>query len=199
MLPLNDSEKITRLDDRELVELLLQTNSLQERRQLQEEFYNRYARKIYHRCLGIVKNPEEAKDLSHDILVKIFLNLDKYKGSGPLYAWVFAITYNHCINFLEKRKRWRMEELDDRLLHLEGEEAEREQRLLKELRLTRLEHVFDRLNLEDRTILLMYYKDQMPVKTIAAILKIGESAVKMRLKRSRDRLAKLLTKIESHE
>ncbi len=199
MILLNDSEKITGLDDRELVALLLSTPSVEERRKLQEEFYNRYARKIYNRCLGIVKNPEEAKDLSHDILVKIFLNLDKYKGAGPLYAWVFAITYNHCISFLEKRKRWRMEELDDQLHRLEADDTEREQRLLKELRLTQLEHVFDRLSLEDRTILLMYYKDQMPVKTIAAILKIGQSAVKMRLKRSRDRLAKLMTKIDSHE
>ena len=43
---------------------------------------------------------------------------------------------------------------------------------------------------------MMYYQDDMSIKQIAESFAIGESAVKMRLKRSRDHLAELITELE---
>ena len=72
-------------------------------------------------------------------------------------------------------------------------------KFLQELQLDQLEILFRQLKGDDKIILLMRYQDSMSVKQIAATLGIGESAVKMRLKRSRDRLAELLKSSQYEE
>jgi len=146
------------LTDKQLVKAILSAKDPTIKRQLQEDLYHRFADKIYFKCFNIVKSKEIAKDLTHDIIIKIFFNLGKYSGKSEFYSWVAAITYNHCINWLNKEKKLQVAQL---------KEAE-------------------------KIVLLMRYQDGLAVKNIANILKIGESAVKMRLKRGRDHLIRLV-------
>ena len=186
------------LSDKELAGAILHATENSQRRQLQEELYDRYAEKIFFKSLSIVNNRDTAKDLTHDVLVKIFLRLGSYRGDSPFGGWVMAVTYNHCISYLEKEKRLRWEDFDSHQFEMAVDDIESENNILLELQLTQLEQLLDELNDSDRLILLMRYQDAMPVKEIADILQIGESAVKMRLKRSRDRLAELF-KEKIHE
>ena len=59
----------------------------------------------------------------------------------------------------------------------------------------RLEELMDRLAADDKSILLMYYMDDLSVKEIMSNWSLGESAVKMRLKRARIRLRELYDEI----
>lgn len=179
------------LPDKELVAAILIETNKERQRIMQEELYDRYAGKIFFKCLSIVKNRETAKDLAHDILVKMFLKLKDYKSISPFYGWVFAITYNHSISYLQKQKRIVLEDVEAGEFNLTTDEIEAENQELKELQLTQLERMVEELSEIERLILFMRYQDGMPVKEIASALQIGESAVKMRLKRSRDRLAEL--------
>ena len=76
------------------------------------------------------------------------------------------------------------------------DDIELENKLLKDLQLNQLEKLFKELKADEKMVLLMRYQDGMSVKQISTSLSIGESAVKMRLKRSRDRLAELLKQAE---
>lgn len=134
-----------------------------------------------------------SRDLAHDIMIKIFMNLSKFKGTSDFSFWVKSITYNYCMDHLKKKKRLRFDELDnDRFEQVDTNDIELENKILKEIQLEQLEVLFEELKPDDKMILLMRYQDGMSVKEIASTLEVGQSAVKMRLKRSRDRLAELL-------
>jgi len=184
--------RIKDITDEELVKKILNSKNKKEQRSLQEDLYSRYIKKVFFKCVSIVKNRETAKDLAHDIMVKMFLNLSKFKGEAPFGSWISSITYNHCINFLRKEKKIRFEDIEDIKEKIADNVEETEEKELLEMKLNQLEQIFQYLSEDEKLILLMRYQDGMPIKLIATKLKIGESAVKMRLKRSRDHLAKLL-------
>lgn len=175
--------------DEEIIDIILH----QKKKELLEILYDRYSSKIYYKCLRITKDQETSKDLAHDILVKIFLNLSKFKGTSAFSLWVHSITYNHCMDYLKKRKRLKFEDYDTQTYEqVSIDEIELENKVLAELKLSQLEALLKELKEEEKIILFMRYQDGMSVKQIAGTLSMGESAVKMRLKRSRDRLAQLL-------
>lgn len=182
------------ISDKKIVEQIIATGNME----LFHVLYDRYVDKVYRKCLLLTKDKEVSKDLTHDILIKVFLNLSKLKKITNFSLWVHSITYNHCIDYLRLKNKFKHEDYDEALFeNITEEEIEREQQELKELRLSELEVVFEQLNQEERLILLMRYKDGLSIKAIAKAFEVGESAVKMRLKRSRDHLAALLTKINS--
>lgn len=182
------------LTDRELVSHILETAQEARKRRGQEELYRRYSGKVYYKCLTIVKDPEVAKDMAHDIFVKIFLRLDRYKGQANFYSWVFAITYNHCFDFLRQKKKMYTVEVTEMHTELAEDTAELEHKLLKEANLEIMEGAMQQLSEMERTMLTMFYQDGMSIKMMAKVLGLGESAIKMRLKRSRNKLAQLIQK-----
>lgn len=174
------------LTDRQLVAEIVGGNA-----QLLNVLYERYSSKVYYKCLSITKNKDSAKDLSHDILIKVFTNLHKYKGTADFSFWIYAITYNTCMTALRKAKRTLVEELVETADAIDLSEIDINEKILLELRLNHLKVLLKQLNADDRLLLLMRYQDGMSVKQIGEVLQLQESAVKMRLKRSRDRLATL--------
>ena len=159
---------------------------------LLSELYNRYAAKIYYKCLSLVKNSDRAQDMAHDVFIKVSINLNRYKGTADVSFWIYAITYNHCIAQLKKEKRLRFDPLDERLEVEDASEHDLLAKVVSDLRLTQLKQLIARLKKEEELLLLMRYQDGMSIKQISAILKIGESAVKMRLNRVRKHLASIL-------
>lgn len=186
-----DSPPPSSLSDTELVEGIGKGN-----RKLLNELYNRYATKIYYKCLSMVKDSNLAQDMSHDVFIKVSTNLHKYKGTSDLSFWIYAITYNHCISHLRKAKRIRFDPIDEKLDPEDHGEQELTEKLVRDLKLTQLKKLIKKLKPDEEVILLMRYQDGMNIKQIASILQIGESAVKMRLKRVRTRLAELFNELD---
>ncbi len=188
------SEKITldRLSDEEIVGRIINGEQ-----QLLDQLYDRYSGKIFHKCLSIIKNREAAKDCTHDIMVKIFMNLSKFQGKSAFSLWVHSISYNFCMDYLSKQKRLDFSDYSENDYDSVASDDEAlENKLLQDLKLTQLEEVFEYLNPDEKMILMMRYQDGMSVRDIAESFDIGESAVKMRLKRSRARLADLIEELE---
>ena len=184
-----------RLSDNELVTSILEFQNRNQVREYQHILYNRYVDRVYAKCISLITNSEIAKDLTHDIFVKVFINLNKFRNESPFFSWVFAITYNHCFNYLQKVKRIRIENLETYGIDYSIEEIEQSHNELHEIHLQQLEALITRIQESERIILFMRYWDGMSVKQIGEVLGIGESAVKMRIKRSRDHLADLLMKL----
>jgi RNA polymerase sigma-70 factor (ECF subfamily) len=192
----NDSLTFRAFTDQELISSILAEPDRNQCRLMQEELYERYVDKVYFKCISIVKDTHLAQDLTHDILVKVLIRLKDFKGASPFYGWVSAITYNSCMTFLKHRIRDRTIDLDHVDTDLAEEDIENENIELREIQLEQLEKIMDELHEKDRMILLMRYEDDLSIVEISQILDLGESAVKMRLKRSRDRLAELFKSLE---
>lgn len=186
------STEVSRLTDEEIVERILQHNE-QSRASGLEVLYDRYSPKVFHKCLSLIKDREAAKDCTHDIMVKVFMNLANFKGRSAFSLWVHSITYNYCMDYLQKQKRFDFSEYaETEYDNLASDDESLEIKKLQDLKLTQLEEMLERLHPDERLLLMMRYQDGMGVKEIAEMLGVGESAVKMRLKRTRDRLAELI-------
>jgi RNA polymerase sigma-70 factor (ECF subfamily) len=76
----------------------------------------RYQRKVYSIAYNVVRNHEDAMDLSQDAFVKVFKNLQGFQGQSSFYTWLYRIVVNLGIDHLRKRGRVRHVDYDDKFL-----------------------------------------------------------------------------------
>ena len=173
------------LKDEELVKTIIETkNTL-----LFGIIYDRYANKIYTKCTGFSRSDDEAADLTQDVFLMIFVKMGSFKGDSKFSSWVYALTYNFCVNYVNRNKERKMSEKSENLdANDPGMSIHVEDRSLFHLRSDKLKTVLEQIAPEDKAILLLKYQDDVPIKELCTILNIGESAVKMRLKRAKARL-----------
>ena len=88
------------MSERELVALCSKSD-----RSAFKELYTRYAAKVLALCFRYVNDREEAEDLMHDTMLKVFGAIGRfnYKGEGSLYAWIRRIAVNLSIDRIRKR------------------------------------------------------------------------------------------------
>lgn len=152
--------------------------------------YSRYASKIFSKCISLLKDEALAKDATQEIFTKIFLNLSRFGEKSKFSTWVYSITYNYCIDYIRKMKKKdlfsdEMEKVAD--VVDEGPEVDEE---LLQLEVGQLREVLDNIPIGDKTILLMKYQDELSIREIAGMLGKTESAVKMQIKRAKERAKK---------
>ena len=158
--------------------------------------YDRYSNKVYRKCLSFFKDEAIAQDMVQDIFLKVFFQLSKFKGRSRFSTWLYAITYNYCVEYYRRNSKYSMVEVEDR--HVGAEDDNQEDEIL-EYRVAHLKRAMEQIAVEDKMILLMKYQDDTSIKDIMGHLKISESAVKMRLARARSRVRDLIKEMEKEE
>lgn len=159
--------------------------------------HDRYAAKIFSKAITMLRDPDQAQDATQEIFTKIFLNLDKFKGNSKFSTWVYSVTYNFCIDKIRKEKRSR-ELFADELENppdLPTDEEDENAGELATMQVAELRNVLRQMSDADRTVLLMKYKDGVKITTIAKLLGKNESAVKMQLKRAKEKAKRLYEKM----
>ena len=147
--------------------------------------YNRYSSKVYAKCISLLKDEGLARDATQEIFTKIFLNLARFGQRSRFSTWVYSITYNYCIDFLQKRQKQQAlfsEELDNPPDLADDEISDK---VLLEMEVKTLKNVLNEIPAGDKAVLLMKYQDDMSIKEIASVLDKSESAVKMKIKRAK--------------
>jgi RNA polymerase sigma factor (sigma-70 family) len=168
--------------DEQLVRLYVDT----QRNTFFEALYERYADKVYRKCLSFVKDQAKAEDFTHDIFLKLIVRIGTFKETSKFSTWLFSITYNYCMDQLRLNKKMAEDELTETMdVAEESEDIEG-----IEMDAKRLRQVLESISPEERTILLMKYQDDFSIKDIADTFGLTESAVKMRLKRTKEKLKK---------
>ncbi len=156
----------------------------------------RYKKKIVQRCQSMVKDEDAAQDLTQEVFIKVFLKLDSYRQESKFSVWLDAIVHNTCLDYLRKSKKNYHEKITEKLADSVEDLSEGETELSQELSLQILEELLVQIPPEDKMILLLKYHEKIPIKGIQTALNLGESAVKMRLKRARERVNKLYQKLK---
>lgn len=173
------------LSDEELVKLIIESRNTK----IYGILYDRYSQKVYSRCLKFVSQVEEAQDLTHDLFIKVFYNLSKFQNKSSFSTWLYAVTYNHCLDYLNKKNKLPFEN-EERLLDSTPDSSieEIEDSEIFALKAEKLKIAMERVDSKDRMILLMKYLDESSIKDIATVLQLSESAVKMRINRAKRRI-----------
>jgi RNA polymerase sigma factor (sigma-70 family) len=169
--------------DEELVRLYVDT----QRNQYFEALYSRYCDKVYRKCLSFTKDPARAEDFTHDIFLKLIVKLGGFKEQAKFSTWLFSVTYNYCTDHTRVRRGSEvLAESIERLPDVEDDnEAE-----IAEMEAAGLRRALEHLTPDEKSLLMMKYQDDFSIRDIADMSKITESAVKMRLKRAKDKLRK---------
>src|SRR5580704_14260904 len=72
----------------------------------------RHRDKVYARAFSMMRNEEEALDLSQDAWVKGWQRLAQFQGDSSFITWMTRIVINLCLDQLRKQKRHRLESID---------------------------------------------------------------------------------------
>jgi len=78
----------------------------------------KYGEILYRQIRAITKNHEFTNDVLQNVLVKVFQNLEKFKGDSALYTWMYRIARNETLNFLEKEKRRTGVDIDEPIFEI---------------------------------------------------------------------------------
>lgn len=185
---MNTSDYSTYKDD-EIIAFILHKG----KPDLYKIIYDRYRDKVLDKCYSLIKDKKLATEFVQDIFSKVFEKLEGFKGISSFSSWLYAITYNHCIEYLRVKQKlhypdWnRKNELPEII-----DEQEED---LTDIKYERLMKILEMIHPEEKALLLMKYKDNLSVKLIETVLRISESAVKMRLKRAKARVIYLYNKL----
>ena len=172
------------LKDEELIRMHLST----EQSNYFETLYNRYVSKVYRRCLSLIKDTTKAEDFTHDIFLRIHGNLGNFREQATFSTWLYAISYNYCMDQLRSANRTSLVEISPDYDQPVQDNADQE---LLELQFQRLALILQAISPDETQMLRMKYEEGFDIRAIADHFCLKESAVKMRLKRSRDKVRRL--------
>jgi RNA polymerase sigma factor (sigma-70 family) len=181
------NSSISLLDDDELVSSYLQTQNVSYFNLL----YERYSGKVYAKCFSMLKDDMEAEDAMQDIFMKILTKISSFGGKSKFSTWLYSITYNFCIDKIRLAKRDITQEVDDINRYGENISDDIEDAMLLEIEVSRLKEVLDKISTDERAVLLMKYQDDMSIKDMCDVLNKSESAMKMQLKRAKEKCMKV--------
>ena len=74
---------------------------------------DKYQRRAYGIAIGVLRNPEDARDAAQEAFIKVFRNIDGFKGDSSFYTWLYRIVVNVCIDHFRKNRRVRNVEYDE--------------------------------------------------------------------------------------
>ena len=177
-------EKIT---DEELIKGVLNSDH-----DAQGELYSRYYKKVFQKCFSIVKDHDEAFDLAQEALLKAFDKLKSFRGESSFSTWLYIITHRYCLEALRKRKKQIVinsnvssEEEMLNLMEINDESIDRSE--MEKIMFI----LIDKLPETEKELLLLKYSEGESIDSLQSMLHISSSAVKMRLKRSKEKLNQL--------
>jgi RNA polymerase sigma-70 factor (ECF subfamily) len=187
---LKPSVKIDEFSDEDLVKKIVETKESV----LFAELYDRYAPIVYNKCLGFAKSRVEAEDLTHDIFIKLYMKLHTFKGTSKFSTWMYSFTYNFCVNYVQ-RNSYKIREKVQLVESDENEVGHDDDYDIFQLKAKKLKKVLSIIDPKDKMILLLKYQDELSIKELQTVFEISESAVKMRLKRAREKVMAIYKKL----
>lgn len=153
------------------------------------EIVGRYGGQVFSLVAGIVRNTEDAEELTSDIFMKSFEQLHKFRGDSKFSTWLYRIAYNTAISHTRKR-RIVTSEIDEG--RIEAIDDAQEETILREARLDKLENAMSMLNSTEKAVIELFYMQSMAIEEIAGITDDTPGNVKVKLHRTRKKLAALI-------
>jgi RNA polymerase sigma-70 factor, ECF subfamily len=171
-----------------------------------EELVARHRDKIYARAFSMLRNEEEATDLSQEAWVKGWQRLVQFQGDSSFATWMTRIVINLCLDQLRKNKRVKSESIDE--MNEETGGVERQMPVITpnpteglergELR-ARIDKALGQLSYEHRTVLVLHEFEEMEYKLIAKKMGCSIGTVMSRLFYARRKMAALLAGLKREE
>lgn len=171
-----------------------------------EELVFRHRDKIYARAFSMMRNEDEALDLSQEAWVKAWQRLKQFQGDSSFATWMTRIVINLCLDEIRRQKRKRAESIEKLDEELGG--VERQMPVVaqnptagmerSELR-RRIDEAMQKLSDAHRTVLILHEFEELEYKQIAIVMGCSIGTVMSRLFYARRRMASLLAGLKKEK
>ena len=143
--------------------------------------FDRYKSLVFSIAYNYCKNAADANDITQETFIKYLKYQGKFESEEHRKAWLIKVTINSCKSLLVSPWFQRTVPLDEKLPFVDKEESE-------------LFHAVMALPVKYRIVIHLHYYAGYSTKEIAEALSLGESTVRVRLLRARDKLKAILGK-----
>lgn len=157
--------------------LVQQLQDPESRNEAFRELLSTYQERLYWQIRNILKNHEDTDDVLQNTFIKIFRNIEKFKGESQLFSWMYRIATNEAITFLNtraKKQNISSEELQQQIVnnlesdvYFEGDEIQ-----------LKLQKAIATLPEKQQQVFNMKYFQELKYKEISDILGTSEGALK---------------------
>ena len=191
---------LDKLDERELVE-----RAAADDHRAFQVLVQRYQSKAYTVAFGILRNEDEAMDVTQDAFVKVYKALPRFKGQAAFYTWLYRITVNLCID--KKRKSARRAEVAYEDTYTQGDgggvagpvlastgiESPSAAYARRELR-EQMREAMDSLGERHREILVLREVEGLSYEELSDILEVPKGTIMSRLFHARKNFQQALSR-----
>lgn len=156
---------------------------------------------VFTLAIRMLKNREEAEEVSQDTFIKAYKSINKFQGDSKLSTWLYRIAYNTSLDRIKKNKKYlkdipidefterEVKSIDnalDNLITLEKNQA--------------IKNCIEKLPSDDSALMTLYYFDELSLKEMSEILNLTANNIKVKLFRCRKKLATILkSELESDQ
>jgi len=190
------------LEDFDLIDKAI----IQKDQQAFASLMDRYRKPVYHMILKMVRNVDDAEDLTIEAFAKAFKNLHRFKKDYTFSTWLFRIATNNSIDFIRKKKLETMS-LDTSFTDDSGEAVSidvldkglnPQEETIKSQKIELIQMFVTRLPAKYQRLVRLRYFDELSYEEIAEELDAPLGTVKAQLHRARELMYDLVKGSEKH-
>ena len=167
--------------------------------QAYDKLLNKYRNSVYNLVYRMVRDIEEAEDLTQEAFIKAFNSLAQFNEEYAFSTWLYKIATNNCIDFFRKRKLQTLS-LDKPIKYKDSEihheipdpELNPEKNILASERSSIIREAIETLPEKYYTAIVLRHTEEKSYEEIAEILHLPIGTVKARIFRAREMLNKAL-------
>ena len=174
--------------DRELIQ-----NCMNGDRQAIEGLLAKYEKPVFNAAYRMLSNPEDARDVTQTVFLKVIENLASYNPQYRFFSWIYRIALNESINCLKKQNRLDALDREPEAPTENPEEATGSEQMSQAMQAALMT-----IKAEYRTVIVLKHFVDCSYNEISLILDIPEKKVKSRLYTGRQLLKDALTKHGMH-
>ena len=154
-----------------------------------KDIYSTYSQKVHRLCLGYTGDSMQADDLLQEVFIKVWENLEKFRGESQVSTWLYRITVNTCLLYLRNAKKTTKVDIEKTVLKISEETDE------KENQIQLLYKCISELPESDRLIITLLL-EEVPYAEIASITDISEGNLRVKIHRIKQQLSTIYSKYE---
>lgn len=164
------------------------------------ELMSRYKKPVYHMILKMIRNVDDAEDLTIEAFAKAFKNLAKFNPEFTFSTWLFRIATNNCIDFMRKKKL-ATTSISGTYKDDAGENVDMEfkdgglnpmEEAIKAQKVALVQSIVTKLPPKYQTLVKLRYFEELSYEEIATELSAPLGTVKAQLHRARELLYDLV-------
>ena len=167
-----------------------------------QEVVERYQAKVFSIIYGILRNHNDAEDISQQVFSKIYFSIKNFDFRSSLLTWIYKITVNECYDYLRKKRVRKLvyesdfSEEDSRKMENSDTVIDRGRPVDTALAQRDLVvKLLERLSEEDRTMILLKEVEGYSVEELSRISGMNENTIKVKLFRARQKLLKVAQRL----